>query len=358
MELKDAVKMVSACETFARNIKSDVPKADLRVLGEIKPEINEDLLFLENWIKGNVSLSDLETTPAATPVVTKKNKEPWLSIAPDADWRLVNDMNFMVSSYGDIWDLNTNSHMPQYFQDGDMRISLGDDPFKDTRRVAPIVSKAFQIWSPDRNADFIIGYKDGDRRNMRIDNIYWKKPTGEYVDTRKYLVEDICRRIIEFNGDVDKIITKYESSRPSVSRASISQIMEKKVYTEISDLFFIYRDGKIYPREDSMAIDTSTNTGMDVGQFFRVSGDRKITGELIRDKIKKGEALTLDEKVIVVFMAMDVIGLDKANDVKKISNVIKNTFGTNIGFEFINQVRNDYTSELAEMFRGEVPKSE
>ena len=357
MELKNAVKMVESCETFARSIKSDVPKEDLLILGEIKPEITEDLLFLENWIKGNVSLEMLETTPTPSPVVTvKKNKEPWLDVTPDAEWRHVIDMNFMVSSYGDIWDLNSNKLLPQYFMDGDLRISLGSDPCRDTRRVAPIVSKAFQIWSPDRNADFIIGYKDGDRRNMKVDNIYWKKPTGEYVDTRKYLIEDICRRIIEHNGDVDKIITRYESSRPAVSRASISQIMEKKIYNEISDLFFTYNDGKIYPRTDSMAIDTSTNTGMDIGQFFRISGDRKISGELIREKIKKGEVLTLDEKIIVVFMAMDVIGLDKANDVKKISNVIKNNFGCNIGFEFINQVKNDYTSEISEMFRGEVSK--
>lgn len=355
MELKNAVKMIKSIETFANAITAEVSIDDLLVLSEVNQNVSENIDFLKLWLNNGIEFDE-----SIAPDTSKtKTTHPWEKISPDSEWRNVFDMNLMVSDKGDIWNLKTNELMKQYFRDGDLRISFGSDLTRDTKRVAPIVSKAFQIWSPDKNGDFIIAYRDGDRRNMRIDNIYWKKPAGEYVETRRYLIEDICRRIIEFNGDIGKIMPKYEGSRPSVSTASVQQIRDKNLYKEISDLFFVIQDGKIYPRTDAMAVDTTENNGsMDVGQFFRISGDRNITGSLIRDKIKKGDTLTLDEKVIVVFMAMDIIGMDKADDVRKISNVIKNSFGTDIGLDFINQVRNDYTSEISEMFRGEVKTNE
>lgn len=361
MELKQSVKACTSCETFVKSIKAIktnvTPQellSNLMILGEINDNIIKDIEFLQRWIDNDVSFDD--GTPIIDEETVQTNTEPWIEIRPDAEWRLVSDIQYMVSSHGDIWDLKTNQLLPQYFRDGDLRLSFSKIIGIDTKRVAPIIAKAFQIWSPDRRGDFIIAYKDGDRRNITVNNIYWKKPSGEYVDTRKYLVEDICRRIIEFDGDIDKIYPKYDHSRPSVSKETIRQIKEKSVYTEISDLFFMYSDGKIYPRTDSMAIDTSSNSGMDVSQFFRMSGDKNITGDLIRDKIKNGEPLSLDEKVIVVFMAMDSMGINKASDVKKISNVIKSSFGTDIGFDFISQVKNDYTSDISSMFRGEVLK--
>ena len=359
MELKNAVKMISSIETFANSININVSMDDLKVLSKVNPQISENIDFLKQWLADGIDFSTLKSVEEVSTTTKEPKKHPWELVAPDAEWRHVIDMNFMVSDKGDIWNLTTNELMHQYFRDGDLRITMGSDPARDTRRVAPIVSKAFQIWSPDKNGDYIIDYKDGDRRNMRVDNIYWKKPTGEYVDTRRYLIEDICRRIIEFEGVIEKIMPKYEGSRPSVSAASVHQIRDKKLYTEISDLFFVNNEGKIYPRTDAMAIDTNTNkAGVDISQFFMISGDRNITGSLLREKIKKGETLTLNEKVIVIFMAMDIIGMDKANDVRKISNVIKNSFGADIGLDFINQVRNDYTSEISEMFRGEVTTNE
>jgi hypothetical protein len=87
-------------------------------------------------------------------------------------------MNLMVSNYGHVWNIDEKQLMKQHLRDGDMRISLGSDVSRDTRRVSVLVAKAFQIRSPDRSSDFIIEFKDGDRRNLKVDNSYWKKPTG------------------------------------------------------------------------------------------------------------------------------------------------------------------------------------
>ena len=355
MELKQAIKVCKVLEDFTNKIDMTVPMSDLMILGELNPHLADNIDFLNRWINNDVTFEvDIPTTATTeTTEVIKavSNKEPWLSVAPDADWRKVRDMNLMISNYGHVWNIDEKKLMKQHLRDGDMRITLGSDVSRDTRRVSVLVAKAFQIRSPDRSSDFIIEFKDGDRRNLKVDNIYWKKPTGEYVETRRYMIEDICRRILQYDGDIEKIMPLYEDAYPSVSKASVEQIKDKKLFTEISDLFFVNLSGKIYPRTDAMAVDTDANQGMDVGGFFRMSGDKKLTGELIRDKIKRGDALSLDEKVITVFMAMDVIGINKANDVKKISNVIKNTFGCDIGYDFISQIVNDYTSDIAEMFR-------
>ena len=355
MELKQAINVCKVLEDFINKIDMTVPMSDLIILGELNTHLADNIDFLNRWINNDVTFEvdiPATTTTEATEVIKAvSNKEPWLAVAPDADWRKVRDMNLMVSNYGHVWNIDEKKLMKQHLRDGDMRITLGSDVSRDTRRVSVLVAKAFQIRSPDRSSDFIIEFKDGDRRNLKVDNIYWKKPTGEYVETRRYMIEDICRRILQFDGDIEKIMPLYEDAYPSVSRASVEQIRDKKLFTEISDLFFVNLSGKIYPRTDAMAVDTGANQGMDVGGFFRMSGDKKLTGELIRDKIKRGDALSLDEKVITVFMAMDVIGINKANDVKKISNVVKNTFGCDIGYDFISQIVNDYTSDIAGMFR-------
>lgn len=360
MELKNAINAIMACETFVDSTKTNVSVDDLMVLSEINYNISENLDFVRRWLNNDVTFDDYVASVGGTDeTMTTKPKAsseaPWLSISADAEWRPVFDMNLMVSSYGHIWDIYANKELEKLFIDGDLRVILGKNISRDSRRAAPIITRAFQIRSPDRTADFIIGFRDGDRRNLRIDNLFWKKPEADYIETRVYLIEDICRRIIEHDGDVDAIFERYHDSRPSVSRSSIQQIIEKKIYTDISDMFFAYDNGKVYPRTDSLATDINAKQdGLDISGFFLMSNDKKVTGDLLRDKIKRGDTLTINEKVIIVFMAMDVIGVSKANDVKKISNVIKNTFGCDIGFDFIDQVRNDYTSEISSMFRGEV----
>ncbi len=352
MELKQAINVCKVLEDFTNKIDKTVPMSDLVILGELNPRLADNIDFLNRWINNDVTFEEGPVPTETTEVVkVVSNKEPWLAVAPDADWKKVRDYDFMISNYGDVWNISEKKLMKQHLRDGDMRITIGTNGSRDTRRVSVLVAKAFQIRSPDRDGEFIIAFRDNDRRNLKVDNIYWKKPTGEYVETRRYMIEDICRRILQFEGDIEKIMPLYEDAYPSVSRASVEQIRDKKIYTEISDLFFVNVGDKIYPRTDAMAVDTDANQGMDVAGFFRMSGDRKLTGELIRDKIKRGEALSIDEKVIVTFMAMDVIGINKANDVKKISNVIKNTFGCDIGFDFISQIVNDYTSDIAGMFR-------
>ena len=352
MELKQAIKVCKIVNDFANSIDKTVDIEDLKTLSELSPRLNDDLDFLDKWINNCVVY---DTSPQVTeePVIVDTS-EPWLSVAPDAEWRKIIDTNLMVSNYGHIWSIDKKELMKQTFYDGDLRISLGDKPGADTRRVAVLVTKAFQVYSPDRNGDYIIGYKDGDRRNLKIDNIYWKKPSDEVVEIRRLLIEDICRRILEFNGDIEQLFPLYDGCHPTVSKLTIEQIRDKSLYSNISDLFFVNDNGTINPRTDAMAVVPTDNAapGMDVGGFFMMSGDKKMTSDLMRDKIKRNETLSLDEKVIIVFMAMDSIGMSKAKDPKKISNVIKSTFDIDIGFDFISQVINDYTSEISEMFRG------
>jgi hypothetical protein len=81
-----------------------------------------------------------------------------------------------------------------------------------------------------------------------------------------------------------------------------------------------------------------------------MSGDKKMSKQLIKDKIARKHDLSLTEKTMLVFMAMDSIGGKKVPDVTTIARAISNEFKIDIAFDFIEQIRNDYSSEIAKIF--------
>lgn len=355
MDIKEA-RVVIEQITMLADILSTTPGTltELKILSEIQPSILADINAAESIFIGNAE--EVVIPPSATESPSSTNStsfsstiKGWLDYNPDVEWKIVRSLSLMVSENGDIWDLTKHKILPKYFIDGDLRVILGDDPSQDARRAAPIVCRAFNIYSLDRDdEEYIIDYKNGDHRDLRVSNITWVKKPDTPMSRHQNLIEDICRRIIDHDGNIKEILSYYENSRPAVTEEMITNIISKKDYSDISDRFFMTNaSGKIYPR--TVPTNPQAVEGLDVAQFITISGDTKLSAELIKDKIKNGQKLSILEQNICVFTALDDLG-PKIKDNTTIRNAVKKRFGIELPFELIADVMKDYTSELARVF--------
>lgn len=349
-EVKNLIKGVQACEKFAKQIELHaVTIEELEILGDIAPSVSENIQFLRDWVTGHVVepteiLTTTDTTSEETLNAAPIPAEPWLEIDPNAEWRRLFSTDLMVSDKGDFYDIKKNTLIKPAFIDGELRVTV-DDTDQGIKRAAVLVTRAFGLHSMDRNGEYIISFKDGDRRNLSITNLQWvQEPTRNET---LCLIEDICRRIVEFNGDVERILSEYEGSKPKVTEKFVKAIINKEIHANVSNAFFILMDNKIYPRTKQTE---DQNCGMDTAGFLVMSGDKKMTKSLLKDKIDRSHDLSLTEKTVIVFMAMESIGGKKVPDVTTIARAISNEFKIDIPFDFIEQIRNDYSSEIAKVF--------
>lgn len=353
-EVKKLIKGVQACEKFAKQLElHNVTIRDLEILGDIAPSVSENIQILRDWVTGRLVLTTTEEVLVETDTSTEETPstaepccaEPWLEIDPNAEWRRLYCTDLMVSDKGTFYDIKKNTIIKPVFIDGELRVVV-DDTDQGIKRAAVLVTRVFGLHSIDRNGEYIIGFKDGDRRNLSINNLQWvQEPVRNET---LCLVEDICRRIVQFNGDVNKVLGEYEGSKPKVTEKFVKAVINKEIHANISNGFFVMMDGKIYPREKQR--DEQNSSGMDTAGFLVMSGDKKMTKSLLKDKIDRGHDLSLTEKTVIVFMAMESIGGKRVPDVTTIARAISNEFKIDIAFDFIEQIRNDYSSEIAKVF--------
>jgi len=371
MELKQAIRAISTFNAFVHRIENcpEIKIDHVMMLSKLDKSLGEDIKFARDWLAGKCLLPANDTHTDASkdeptqvlPVepaipTTTNNVEPQfysseLDVEPYAEWRKINDLNLMVSENGTIYSIEKHNVLEPYFIDGDLRVQIGDDD-NDIKRASVLVAKAFQIHSANRNGDYVIAFMDGDRRNLSVSNLYWvsseSRPTSSWS---LLLIEDICRRIIEHNGDVDVILTRYKNSKPVVTRNAIIAIINKELHSNISDKFFTVVNNDIVPYGAELNdCQNKPSSSFDVGGFFLTTNDRKTSAALLRDKIKAKQELSLVEKTIIVFITIDIIGGKHLPDVQKISKVVKDQFGVTIPYDIIDQIRNDYNSEVAKMF--------
>ena len=265
--------------------------------------------------------------------------------------------NLMVSTNGKFYDLTTEREIIPRFVDGELRLDMPDGNIK---RAGVIVAKTFKLWSNDNN-NSLIDYIDGDRRHIGISNLYWKKRSDHApVSTWKLLIEDICRRIIEFKCNLNKIMLAYTDASPSVSKELVTGIIKKERESNISDRFFIRNGNEIVPVKDlitdpSETVDTSlASAGYDIGQFLITTGDTVIAENLLRDKIKDGRDLSEYEKEILVFSAIKKIGGNRMPSTMVINKMIKEMYNVTMTISVIDELKTktDSISNIYEVYGG------
>ena len=362
-EIKKILEIVNAVNAFTESIETNnVSIEDLRVISQLNPKIKENIITLTNWVSNNQSVeptSVVITEQHSDEVyATDDDDKPWIEIDPIAEWRFDKIDNLMVSSSGKFYDVESDKELVPRFVNGELRIDLSDSRVK---RAAVIVAKTFKVWSVDNNG--VIEYTDGDHRNIDVSNLFWRKkddsrPTSSYV----MLIEDICRRIIEYKCDMNKIMLAYKDATPSVSKELITSIIKKERNTNISDRFFILDGDEIVPVKDLITtsdeaslVDTSfAAVGYDVGQFLITIGDTVIAESLLKDKIKSNCDLSEYEKEILVFSSIKKIGSSRMPSTIVINKMIKETYGVTMPINVIDdiKIRTDSISNIYEVYGG------
>lgn len=357
-EIKKVFEIVNAVNAFAESIgENNVTVEDLKVISQLNPKISDNIDALTKWVS-NKPMQLTSVVITETPSVELYNTddaEPWVDIDPESEWSMDKPDNLMVSTNGKFYDLTTEREIIPRFVDGELRLDMPDGNIK---RASVIVAKTFKLWSNDNN-NSLIDYIDGDRRHIGISNLYWKKRSDHTpVSTWRLLIEDICRRIIEFKCDLNKIMLAYTDASPSVSKELVVSIIKKERESNISDRFFIRNGNEIVPVKDlitdpSETVDTSfASAGYDIGQFLITTGDTVIAENLLRDKIKDGRDLSEYEKEILVFSAIKKIGSTRMPSTIVINKMIKEMYGATMTISLIDELKTkaDSISNIYEVY--------
>lgn len=262
--------------------------------------------------------TETENTTATT--ITATNTNPWVSINPSAKWRKYDGTQqyrmfkgYMISSEGDIWDIEQECLVYPTWIAGDMRLKIPKRYYyKNTYpesaadpviRVAVMVTKAFSIRSESTVENPIhctIKFIDGDRRNYKPANLCWVRDgldPSSGLQPMTLTTIDICQRLVEFNGDIDKTLSLYKDEI-SVSRKYIEDIRNKLVQFGISDKYFLIdSDGKFIAKVNAV----------DGAEYYENTHDAKMAKSLILDKIDRKEVLSEGEKKFLLTAKIDEI---------------------------------------------------
>lgn len=359
-EIKRVLEIVNAVNAFAESIgQNNVTVEDLKVISQLNPKISDNIDALTKWVSNEpMQLTSVVITETPSNELHDSDKsEPWVDIDPGSEWSMDKPDNLMVSTNGKFYDLTTEREIIPRFVDGELRLDMPDGNIK---RAGVIVAKTFKLWSNDNN-NSLIDYIDGDRRHIGISNLYWKKRSDHTpVSTWKLLIEDICRRIIEFKCDLNKIMLAYTDASPNVSKELVTGIIKKERESNISDRFFVLDGNEIIPVKDlitdsSETVDTSfASAGYDIGLFLITTGDTVIAETLLKDKIKSNSDLSEYEKEILVFSAIKKIGGNRMPSTIVINKMIKEMYNVTMTISVIDELKTktDSISNIYEVYGG------
>lgn len=340
MLLHTARQFGDELEFLASSLNYAVSLEDLMVLSEINSDILVDIETVQSFfMQKPLEIKEIEEIDL--------EENPWLKYK-DCTWKKLFDTEWMVSEFGDVWDIAGKCIKPQYFIDGDMRILTGND-FTSAKRTAPMVTKAFGVTSGDRAGNYIIEFIDGDRRNMSVSNLRWIKTPKDRPTDMQYIVEDICRRLVDFNGSTDEVLKMYENSRPTVTKAMIKEIRNKQKHSLISDKFFMFQNGSFFPREHVK--DKKNNGGLKIGDYYITSNDIAMSIQLIKNKINSGSNTLTDEDTILI---KDYQYKHKKATAAEVMNYLNDEFNLTLPKDYIQDILNDDDSTIARAMKGEL----
>lgn len=267
MNVENIITAVKLVEDFAQTLSStEVTFKDMKELGRFSP---------------NVSIACDTLTD-------------WFARAEPEEFKIAKFHGVKVSNTGDIYSLETGEKLPACFIDGDMRVLIE----RSWKRCSCIIAKAWDIKAP-KSTGYMCDFKDGDRRNLSKDNIIWVPE--EKQDSKILLVEDICRRLVQYNGNVAKVHAMYDKSSPKISLDYVSSIFKKEAFAEISDRFFTNEGGKLI----SMMNEKGQCVGIDCYGLLRQTRDAKLVETMIKEKVKLGQVISEQEKEIMFAIASD-----------------------------------------------------
>ena len=321
-------------------------------LASIAPDVKQNIDLLRSWLSGDIKYT--ATTNVITPTTTSDttvqeiiNQNGYTRFDPNAEWKPVIDLRLWCSSSGLIYSEEKDALLTPKYHNGDYMVTIDEtDPDTGKKRAGVIMARAFRIQSDDRlNDQNVLEYRNGDRKDIRPENIYWR-PFEQYnLQTRT--IEDICKRIIEFNGNLDLIMNCYDENDRFASRPFVRSLLDKKQFSTITDKFFMRTaSGKIIVRQ----IKSDKPMGADIGEFLRKTGDITIARQLLIDKVKTDiNSITVDEEAMMVIIAV-VEGKKLGN--KDISKYVRDNFGYTIAYDSIENWKSAKDNQIYQIIEG------
>lgn len=163
-------------------------------------------------------------------------------------------------------------------------------------------------------------YKDGDRSNCSISNLYWGRRDPSLSTSQ---VERACKIIAE-NPTLseNELVNMLVSERTIRSSCAFRSIMRGN-YKTISDRYFLVRGGSIIPRSTTTATTTTPTPETTVNPednnlkgILSLSKDPILVKNLVTEKINSGEHISRNDiEALVLAYLMD--GCDNPSSIQK-----------------------------------------
>lgn len=173
-------------------------------------------------------------------------------------------------------------------------------------------------------------YKDGDRTNCAINNLYWGRRDPSLSTSQ---VERACKLIAENpNLSENELVNMLVSERTIRSSCAFRSIMRGN-YKTISDRYFLVRGGSIIPRSTTTATTTtptpettSASEDNNLKGILGLSKDPGLVKNLVTEKINSGEHITCNDIEALVLAYL----MDGCNNPEKIQKGIRKDFGRSL----------------------------
>lgn len=180
-------------------------------------------------------------------VINNFHKHGWLK-HDVCDWERNEEYPFMCSENGKFFNLMTNKLEVPYWLAGELFINVNtpDREEKISKRCGIMLATVFHIKRPysGKTDTWVIDFKNGDRRDLRVDNLTYIEKKNKPSDL-VLLLNDICQRCIDNNFDIKKVVKIYEDVKETkVDNQFVSDLINKKERTDITNKYWKLEKGK------------------------------------------------------------------------------------------------------------------
>lgn len=244
---------------------------------------------------------ELDTT-VADKVIAHYDEQKWLKQDKTAEWRRNEQYPIMVSDSGLFFDLIENKPIIPYWHAGEMFMDIVVNDERLQKRCGVMLATVFQLKRPPvlQNDTNVIDFKDGDRRNLKLDNLCYSRKSLKPSNVT-LLLNDVCQRCIEYKFSAAKVASLYDGDDEiEITADFVKDLIAKKQRTDISDNYWKLDSHKkpvlVTPKLPSTSF-------VDVATVF-IQGDTIENCEILLDtKIAGNYALSDPEKELLCNLA-------------------------------------------------------
>lgn len=181
-------------------------------------------------------------------VISNYDKHAWLKHDKDAEWKRNEEYPFMCSENGKFFNLMTNKLEQPYWLAGELfiNVNIPSEEIPISKRCGIMLATVFAIKRPysGKTDNWVIDFKNGDRRDLRIDNLTYIQKKSKPSDL-VLLLNDICQRCIDNNFDVKKVVKIYEGIKDTnVNQKFVSDLINKHQRTDITNKYWHLENNK------------------------------------------------------------------------------------------------------------------